>query len=260
MKQSGVIAVERRSDAGLRRGANSAGPRRPQRGPFPAIAIGRRRGRHAGLAAHADLDRRLSAGFLDGRSVSVLLAKPAPRWLLLAGKYLGVLAFVCFTRCCSSAARGWRSAAAPAFGTRVTCIASRCCCCTLPSSLASRCCWPCYAEHGGVRVWLDRVLVHHLGHELRPACRGHEQPLMPEGISRGPRLAGGCRLLDPAEAGRFRRVAVQRTGCERLFRPDLRSEDADAHGFSIWLSVLTSLAFTGYVLFASGRRFAATDY
>src|ERR1700676_5466462 len=33
-------------------------------------------------------------GFLDSRSVSVLLAKPAPRWMLLAGKYLGVLAFV----------------------------------------------------------------------------------------------------------------------------------------------------------------------
>jgi len=32
--------------------------------------------------------------FLDGRSVSVLLAKPPPRWCLLLGKYLGVLAFV----------------------------------------------------------------------------------------------------------------------------------------------------------------------
>jgi hypothetical protein len=33
-------------------------------------------------------------GFLDGRSVSVLLAKPTPRWCLLLGKYVGVLAFV----------------------------------------------------------------------------------------------------------------------------------------------------------------------
>ncbi len=32
--------------------------------------------------------------FLDPRSVSVLLAKPAPRWVLIVGKYLGVLAFV----------------------------------------------------------------------------------------------------------------------------------------------------------------------
>ncbi len=35
-------------------------------------------------------------GFLDGRSVCVLLAKPVSRWLLLAGKYLGVLSFVLF--------------------------------------------------------------------------------------------------------------------------------------------------------------------
>ncbi len=33
-------------------------------------------------------------GFLEARSVAVLLAKPAPRWLLLVGKYVGVLAFV----------------------------------------------------------------------------------------------------------------------------------------------------------------------
>ncbi|HVC95179.1 MAG TPA: ABC transporter permease subunit [Pirellulales bacterium] len=34
--------------------------------------------------------------FLDGRGISVLLAKPAPRWLLLVGKFTGVLAFVAF--------------------------------------------------------------------------------------------------------------------------------------------------------------------
>jgi hypothetical protein len=32
--------------------------------------------------------------FLEGNRVSVLLAKPAPRWLLLLGKYLGVVLFV----------------------------------------------------------------------------------------------------------------------------------------------------------------------
>ena len=34
--------------------------------------------------------------FLDPRAATVLLAKPVPRWSLLAGKYLGVLAFVAF--------------------------------------------------------------------------------------------------------------------------------------------------------------------
>src|SRR5579885_2906678 len=35
-------------------------------------------------------------GFLDPAAASVLMAKPVPRWSLLAGKYLGVLAFVAF--------------------------------------------------------------------------------------------------------------------------------------------------------------------
>ena len=34
--------------------------------------------------------------FLDPRAATILLAKPVPRWALLAGKYLGVLAFVAF--------------------------------------------------------------------------------------------------------------------------------------------------------------------
>ncbi len=33
-------------------------------------------------------------GFLDRSNAAVLLAKPAPRWLLIVGKFLGVLAFV----------------------------------------------------------------------------------------------------------------------------------------------------------------------
>jgi hypothetical protein len=33
-------------------------------------------------------------GFLDPSNAAVLLAKPAPRWLLIVGKFLGVLAFV----------------------------------------------------------------------------------------------------------------------------------------------------------------------
>ncbi|HEX3725741.1 MAG TPA: hypothetical protein VHV08_05835 [Pirellulales bacterium] len=33
-------------------------------------------------------------GFLEGSNIRVLLAKPAPRWMLIVGKYLGVLSFV----------------------------------------------------------------------------------------------------------------------------------------------------------------------
>jgi hypothetical protein len=33
-------------------------------------------------------------GFLEGSNIRVLLAKPAPRWMLILGKYVGVLSFV----------------------------------------------------------------------------------------------------------------------------------------------------------------------
>ncbi|HJT32699.1 MAG TPA: hypothetical protein VJ783_11715 [Pirellulales bacterium] len=33
-------------------------------------------------------------GFLDSRNAAVLVAKPAPRWLLIVGKFIGVLSFV----------------------------------------------------------------------------------------------------------------------------------------------------------------------
>jgi hypothetical protein len=61
--------------------------------------------------------------FLEPGAVSVLLTKPVPRWSLLAGKVLGVFAFV-------------------AFQSALFLRACRCCCCTSPSSSASRPCWP----------------------------------------------------------------------------------------------------------------------
>ncbi len=41
----------------------------------------------------------LLPAFLEPAAVTVLLVKPVPRWVLLAGKYLGVLAFVAFQAC-----------------------------------------------------------------------------------------------------------------------------------------------------------------
>jgi hypothetical protein len=80
---------------------------------FGAIAVDLTRDRHhavrflqcvlAGWVADAAgllLALMWTAGFLpsflDPAAVSVLLAKPVPRWSLLAGRYLGVLVFVAF--------------------------------------------------------------------------------------------------------------------------------------------------------------------
>lgn len=59
--------------------------------------------------------------FLDPNQVTVLLAKPVPRWSLLIGKYLGVIAFVVVQGTFSCSAPGWRSGCAPAYLTRCIC-------------------------------------------------------------------------------------------------------------------------------------------
>ena len=51
-------------------------------------------------------------------------------------------------------------------------------------------------------------------------------------------------------AGRRRRILAQAFDIDAL----------EAHGFSMMLSVLSSLAFAAVVLFASARTFQATDY
>ena len=72
----------------------------PLDGPAGAAAL---RQQVAGWAVHAAgllLALVLTAGmlpaFLDPRRAAVLLVKPVARWALLAGKYVGVLAFVAF--------------------------------------------------------------------------------------------------------------------------------------------------------------------
>ena len=82
-------------------------------------------------------------GFLAPQAVAVLLAKPVPRWGLLAGKYVGVLAFV-LAQAVYFVGGTWLALALAdgRLGRRPTCCAFRSCSCSLRSSSASRCCWP----------------------------------------------------------------------------------------------------------------------
>jgi hypothetical protein len=64
-------------------------------------------------------------------------------------------------------------------------------------------------------------------------------------------------LPKPADFGMLLYDAL---GAKDYFGAAMNSTSLGALGFSIWLSVASSLAFTGCVLFASARRFAATDY
>ena len=168
-------------------------------------------------------------GFLDGRSISVLLAKPAPRWLLLAGKYVGVLAFVLFHATLFVGGTWLAIGCERAFGMPTYLYA-------IPLLLLH------FAVFFSVSLLLAvltrstvvcvfgsiSVLVHRVGNELRAACPGgRSRTLMPDGqFFDVAQLAGRFRLLDSAEAGRFRNAAVQCARCQELFRLGVRHDFA----------------------------------
>ena len=153
-------------------------------------------------------------GFLDGRNISVLLAKPAPRWMLLFGKYIGVLTFV-FCHATLFVGGTWLAIGLRTHiwdPTYLWCIPLL----LLHFAVFFSVSLPAgglHAEHGRVRVRLDSVLVHDLGLELRSA-RPRSQRV--NGAGRALFVArdglGQFGLLDSAEAGRFQRAAVQRLG------------------------------------------------
>src|SRR4029079_1305844 len=97
LKSSGVIVAD--GDFSLAFGAIKVPVARDTKAPihfFELILAG-------GVAGTLGLMLTLiwTAGFLpsflEGRNISVLLAKPGPGWCLLLGKYFGVLMFVLFT-------------------------------------------------------------------------------------------------------------------------------------------------------------------
>ena len=149
--------------------------------------------------------------FLEPGAASVLLAKPVPRWSLLAGKFLGILIFVAFQALFLSPPSGWRwavhrSLGGPASGRAGAAVALRCLLQLLGAAGGDD------AQHGGLCLRLGAVLAGVPGHEPWPShC--------PDGAGvakyvAGLLVPGGCRLLDPAEAGRHGRAAGGRR-CRR---------------------------------------------
>ncbi len=201
-------------------------------------------------------------GFLDSRSVSVLLAKPAPRWLLLAGKYLGVLAFV-LLHATLLVGGTWL-----ALGLRTHVWDASYLYCipllllhfavffsmSLLLAVFTRSTVVCV--FGSILFWFVTWGLNYGRHALALSQR-----LMPEGhFSSGLTWlvdAGYWLLPKPADFGMLLYNALD---AKNHFGAVFDQQALHATGFSFWLSALTSLAFTGYVLIAAGRRFATMDY
>jgi len=201
-------------------------------------------------------------GFLDGRSVSVLLAKPAPRWMLLAGKYVGVLAFVLFHATLfvggTWLAIGLRTGiwdalylyAIPLLLLHFAVFFSV----SLLLAVCTRSTVVCV--FGSILFWCIAWGMNYGRHAL-----ALQSQLTPTGhVSSSVNWLvdiGYWVLPKPADFGMLLYNALD---AKDFFGSAFDMSSLAAHGFSLWLSVLTSLAFTGYMLFASARRFSTLDY
>lgn len=197
-------------------------------------------------------------GFLDSRAVSVLLAKPVPRWGLLWGKYVGVLCFV-LVQAIYFVVGTWLALALRtgvwepsyllsvpllllhfaiffSFSLLLAVLTRSTVVCVFGSIAFWGICW-------GMNYGRQAI-----GSGSDLATQGTLSPLLV-------RLAdfGYWVLPKPIDLGR---LVFDALGAGSHFQSPLGSASATA----LCLSVLSSLLFTAYILFAAGRQFTQMDY
>ncbi len=225
---------------------------------FLQVDPGGRSGRHPGPAADARLDGRLPARLPRRRGDGRAVGQAGAALDVLLGKYVGVLAFV------SAQATYFVGGTWLALALR-TGVWDAAYLLSIPLLLLQFAIFFGFSllvgrllpQHGGLRVRLDCLLGHLLGDQLRPPRhRVHLRPDHARLVLRARVLVGRHRLLAVSQAGGSGPSGLRRSGRAATSAGPL----AGGAGVSLWLSVLTSLLFTGYVLFAAGKQFARTDY
>ena len=202
-------------------------------------------------------------GFLDPRSVSVLLAKPAPRWCLLLGKYVGVLAFVLLHAVIfvggTWLALGLRTGvwdtsylwSVPLLLLHFAIFFSF----SLLLAVCTRSTVVCV--FGSIAFWALCWGLNYGRHALATAAYETPGSVI---SSRMTWLADAAYWLlpKPADLGM---LLFDKLDADNYFGRllDVSALQHAGH-FSFELSVLSSLAFTAYLLVASARQFATTDY
>ena len=197
-------------------------------------------------------------GFLAPQAIAVLLAKPVPRWGLLAGKYLGVLAFV-LAQAVLFVGGTWLALAlrtgvwdtvyllcipllllqfAVFFGFSL--LLAVCFRSTVVCVFGSIAFWGlCWAVNFGRHAVMAADAVAGCGKFSALAVRAVDVAywIMPKPVDLG------CLAFDAL-------------GAHTHFRPILEN----SAGLSLGLSVLTSLLFAIYLLIAAQRQFEKMDY
>jgi ABC-type transport system involved in multi-copper enzyme maturation permease subunit len=197
-------------------------------------------------------------GFLAPQSAAVLLAKPVPRWCLLLGKYAGVLFFV-LAHATLFVGGTWL---ALALRTGVWDTGYLLCIPLLlvhfaiffSVSLLLAVCFrsTVVCVFGSIGFWCLCWGVNFGRHAVMAA-----QEIAPDG-SFSPTVMRAADisywlLPKPVDLGQ---VVFHSLGAGAFFRPTLEHGPA----VSLTLSVVTSLAFTAYILFAATQQFKQTDY
>ena len=203
-------------------------------------------------------------GFLAPQAVSVLLAKPVPRWALLAGKYLGVLAFVAAQAAYfvggTWLALGLRTGvwdptyllSIPLLLLQFAVFFSF----SLLLAVCSRSTVVCVS--GSIAFWAVCWAINFGRHAVMAVDPRSGYPAV-AGCGKFSPLA--VRLADigywimpkPVDLGC---LSFDALGAQTNFRPILEHSG----GLSLGLSVLTSMLFTIYLLIAAERQFAKMDY
>ncbi|MGA2620543.1 MAG: ABC transporter permease subunit [Thermoguttaceae bacterium] len=197
-------------------------------------------------------------GFLDSRAISVLRAKPVPRWALLLGKYFGVVTFV-LTQAAYFVVGTWL-----ALGLR-TDVWDATYLLTIPLLLLHFAIFFSFSLL--LAVWTRSAVVCVFGSiAFWGVCWAinFARMMLVAAAQVAPQGSFSAWLAWLAEAGYWLlpkpidlgRLLFDALGAGTDFRPVLNSTDT----LSLGLSVLTSLAFTVLVLFAAARHWTRMDY
>lgn len=201
-------------------------------------------------------------GFLEGRNICILLAKPASRWVLLLGKYIGVLCFVLVNAIIfvggTWLAIGMRTGIWDAtyllsipllllhfsifFGVSVLLAVwtQNAVVCVFGSIVFWCVAWSVNFGHHALVTANDM-----LSESMRSSVLGHALDF------------SYWFLPKPADLGLLLYNAL---GAEGHFSQVFDPTVLEAQGFSMVLAVLSSIAFAAFVLWISIRKFATTDY
>jgi ABC-2 family transporter protein len=195
-------------------------------------------------------------GFLDPARSSVLLAKPTPRWALLAGQYLGVLAFLGFQVTAFVVGTWLALGLATGFWTPLYLL------CIpvlllhfavffgLSAWLAVRTRSTTICLVGSLAFWMLCWWVNHGWHAARAAGASGEGSF--------PLEAAYWLLPKPAD---FSALLFELLHADHYFGRLLDYGMLGEHGgLHLAASILTSLVFTAIALALSAWRFARTDY